>query len=381
MKFFKLCIVFILYSSSAISQQNSHNDYFSTDKKALAIPESMTESTDLIAKYIASNFKTDKDKSRAAFVWVASNISYDLSYSYNTSENRDQKILRSLKNRKGICENYSAIFTEICNKVGIRSYIIEGYTKQNSEVSTQSHAWSASLIDGVWYLFDPTWGAGYIKDGNFVRKLNNSYFLQSPSAFVTSHMPFDYLWQFSNYPINNQDFYEGKIKSTSNAKDFNFQEALIIYESQSYVEKLKSTAKRVQENGLKNLLIKKQYIYLETAVDHLHQNKVIALYNKAAAHYNQALTAYNDFVEIRNKNQNQSKSNQSMKRIVSNAENNLSTAKDILRTLPASNSTTTLAINRLRKSVSNVSSDVQRQKLWLSNYLIDGSRSRKSAFN
>lgn len=381
MIFFKIILTLCLFSLSTFSQNSSTIDFSIVDKKTLEIPESMTKSTDLIAKYITSNFKTDSDKSRAAFVWVASNISYDLNYSYNISENRDQKIVRTLKNRKGICENYAAIFTEICNKAGIKSHIIEGYTKQNSDISLQSHAWCAALIDGYWYLFDPTWGAGYIKNGNFVKKINNNYFRQSPESFVTSHMPFDYLWQFSNYPISNQDFYDGKVRPALDCKDFDFQQALMIYETQTYVEKLKSSAKRVQENGLENEVIKKQHTYLETSIDYIHQNKVIALYNKAAAHYNQALIAYNDFVEIRNKNQNQPKSNQSMKHVVLNAENNLSKATDILRMLPASNSTTTLAANRLLKSVSNVSSDLQRQKLWLNNYLIDGSRSRKSAFN
>jgi hypothetical protein len=35
-------------------------------------------------------------------------------------------------------------------------------------------------------------------------------------------MPFD-LWQFSNYPISNNDFYEGKIQMNKTKKYFDFE--------------------------------------------------------------------------------------------------------------------------------------------------------------
>ena len=363
MNFFKILIVVVLFSKTAFSQNSSENNFLAVDQVALAIPKSMTKSTDLIAKYITSNYKTNADKTRAAFIWTASNISYDTNYSFDTSENRNDKIERSLQTGRGICENYAALFTEICNKVGVRSFVIEGYTKQNSVVNSQSHVWSACQIDGSWYLFDTTWGAGYIKDGKFISKINNTYFQQKPEIFLESHMPFDYLWQFSNSPISNQDFYDGKMISTLNIKRFDFKQALLIYEAQNYISRLRSTSERVKENGLVNTMIKNQYLYIEKAIDHIHQNKVIALYNAAAAHYNKALSAYNDFVEIRNSNQRNS--NLSMKKMVVKAEIDIKSAKEILKSLPYANSKTTLAVNKLRKSISSVNNDVQKQKLWL----------------
>ena len=356
-------IVFVLSIYSAFSQSISQIDFSAIDKRTLAIPHSMTKSTDLIAKYINSNFKTDSDKTRAAFIWTAANISYDTNYSYDISENRNDKIERSLKTQLGICENYAAIFTEICNKVGIKSYVIEGYTKQNSKVDSQSHVWSACLVDGSWYLYDATWGAGFTKDGIFVSKINNNYFQQDPNDFMASHMPFDYLWQFSNQPISNQDFYDGKTKSTLNLKRFDFKQELKVYDAQNYINRLRSTSDRVKENGLVNTMIKNQYLYLENAIDHIHQNKVIALYNAAAAHYNKALSAYNDFVDIRNSNQLYS--NVSMKKMVVKAEIDINSAKEILKSLPYANSKTNLAVHQLRKSISSVNNDVQKQKLWL----------------
>ena len=373
MKFLKIMIVLGLFNCSAFSQKISQNDYSLIDEKALAIPNSITKSTDGLAKYFDSNFQSDKEKVRAAFVWVASNISYDTNYSFDTSENRNDKIEKSLKNRKGVCENYAALFTEICNKIGIKSYVVEGYTKQNSKIIEESHAWSAANIDGSWFIFDPTWSSGYIENGKFVQNLNNTYFLQSPEKAICTHMSFDYLWQFSNQPISNQDFYDGKVTSSSKVKNFNFEQALMLYEAQNYLSKLKSSAVRIQENGLTNALIKRHYLYLETSIDHIHQNKVITLYNAAAAHYNQALTAYNDFVDIRNKNNGNRRSTNSLEKMVAKAEIDIKSAKEILKSLPVANSKTTLAANQLMQSVASVSIDVQKQKLWLRKYLMDGS--------
>ena len=124
---------------SLFSQEYDLSQYAATDKKTLEIPASLTKSTDLLAQYIKSNFNSDEFRVRAAYIWVTSNISYDTKYSYNVHENRDEKIIRTLKSRKGICENYAALFSEICNKAAVKSYVIEGYTKNNSIINSQSH--------------------------------------------------------------------------------------------------------------------------------------------------------------------------------------------------------------------------------------------------
>jgi transglutaminase/protease-like cytokinesis protein 3 len=71
-----------------------------------------------------------------------------------------------------------------------------------------SHAWCASKIDNQWYIFDPTWGSGYVNNGKFLMLLT-IVIKANPSEIIASHMPFDYMWQFLNYPISNQEFYNG----------------------------------------------------------------------------------------------------------------------------------------------------------------------------
>jgi len=95
-------------------------------------------------------------------------------YALNFYAKTEDKITKALKTRRGICENYATLFMDICNKTGIKSFVVEGYTKQNGFADYIPHAWSAALIDTTWYLFDPTWGSGYVNNGKFVSKINNA---------------------------------------------------------------------------------------------------------------------------------------------------------------------------------------------------------------
>src|SRR5450759_502438 len=195
-------IILFLVSQILFAQKPVINEYSTIDKRALQLPESLTKTIDGIAGYVTSNFKTDKEKARAIFIWIASNIQYDIDnmFAINFYEQKEEKISKALRNRKGICENYAALFNDVASKSGIISFMIEGYTKQNGFADYIPHAWCAALIDNSWFMFDPTWGSGYVSNGKFYKKINNDYFKVAPSTLIKSHMPFDFLWEFLNYP-------------------------------------------------------------------------------------------------------------------------------------------------------------------------------------
>lgn len=377
MKFLKLILLFTFVPHSIFSQEFDVAQYAVTDKTALEIPASMTKSTDLIAQYVRSNFKSDQDKVRAAFVWVASNIAYETKYSYNIYENRDQKIVRALKTRKGICENYAALFSEICNKSGIKSYVIEGYTKRNSTINSQSHVWNASLIDGCWYLFDPTWGAGQIDNNSFVKKLNNKYFCQKPEDFLAVHMPFDYLWQFVDNPMSYEEFNNKTVARKRKNKKFRLNDALETYDSQSREARLHSILARIDKNGEKNDLIVQQSKYLTSAIFNIEQNKIINQYNIAASYYNKGLSEYKELINIKKSKSLPLTTHAKIEEIVDSAADKLQKAKTILTKLPEADAKITATIRQLSQSVDEVFSDVANQKLWLESYLAEIQSVRK----
>lgn len=159
MKQIKLIVFFLLSTPVLQAQKVVANEFSIIDKKMLQLPDSVTRTTESISNYITSNFKTDKEKARATFIWVATNIHYDIDnmFAINFYEPKEDKITKPLKTRKGICENYAALFNDICSKSGIKSFVIEGYTKQNGFADYIPHAWCAAFIDISWFMFDPTW--------------------------------------------------------------------------------------------------------------------------------------------------------------------------------------------------------------------------------
>ncbi len=293
-------VLFFVISFLSFGQVNT--GYSLVDAKMAVIPASSTTSTDAIAKYINSNFKTETDKIRAVFYWTASNISYDVAnmFAVNFNETVQEQIARTLKTKKGVCIHYAVVFNELSQKTGIQSYIIDGYTKQNGKVGDLAHAWTAAKIDKKWYLFDPTWGSGYVNNGRFSKKINNYYFKADPTKIIASHIPFDYLWQFSNYPITNGEFYEGKIQINKNKKYFDFEKEIAKYNALSEADQLFASAERIEKNGLKNAMILERYEGKKQQLTYLRQNTNIEKLNAIVNEMNEAVVLLNDFIHYRN---------------------------------------------------------------------------------
>lgn len=268
-----------------------------------AIPVNSTTSIEAITRYINANFKTDKDKIRAAFYWTASNISYDVTnmFTADFDETEQGKMARTLQTKKGVCINYAVVLNALSREIGMESSIILGYTKQNGKVGNLAHAWTAAKIDGSWCMFDPTWGAGYVNRGKFYKKLNNTYFKVEPAQIIASHIPFDYLWQFSNYPITIGEFYEGKIQVNKSNKYFDFEKEIVKYNASSEIDQLFETAARIEKNGLKSAMIVERYEGKKKQLVYLRQNENIKKLNSIVIEMNEAVVLLNDFIHYRNR--------------------------------------------------------------------------------
>jgi transglutaminase/protease-like cytokinesis protein 3 len=227
------------------------------EKTAAQIPDSVTSNASSIAEYLNSKFTLQKEKARAIFVWITSNIQYDIEnvFAINFYQNSNEIVAEVLKSKKGVCMHFAELFNDIANKAGIRSFVIPGYTKQNGFVDYIPHAWCTALIDSTWCLVDPTWGSGYVQNAKFIKKMNNFYFLTNPELLIKSHIPFDLMWELLNYPITNQEFYEGKTQMVKSKRFFNFNDSIQNYIHESDIQKLISSSRRIENNGVKNSLI------------------------------------------------------------------------------------------------------------------------------
>ena len=382
MKLIKVTLIFILTSHGIFAQKKAISPLAAIDKKALQLPDSLTRTTDQIAGYITTNFNTDADKSRAIFIWVASNIRYDIEnmFAINFYATRKDEIEKALSTRKGICENFASLFTDICLKSGIKSFVVEGYTKQNGFADYIPHAWSAALIDTSWYLFDPTWGSGYINGGKFFKKINDAYYKASAAVLIKTHMPFDYLWQFLNYPVTNQEFYEGKTKQNTDKPFFNYKDSIAAYEKESPDGQLISSAYRVEKNGVKNSMIFDRLRHLKLEIERQRQQKSVDLYNTAAADFNDGVNDFNDFINYRNQRFIPMKTDPEIQSMIDVADKQIKEAKSKLQEINDPDTNIANAVAKLTKSIADLSTHIKEQDDWLKVYFSKRKSARKSMF-
>ena len=372
----------IVFAISVNAQKQVTNPYAVIDKKALQLPDSLTKTTEGIASYITSNFTTNKERVRAIFIWVTTNIQYDIDnmFAINFYEPVEQKISKPLQTRKGICENYAALFNDISVKSGIKSFVIEGYTQQNGFSDYIPHAWCAVLIDSTWLMFDPTWGSGYVSNSKFYKRINNNYFSIPPATLIKSHMPFDMLWQFLNYPITNQEFYEGKTQQNKSKLFFNYADSIREFENQEHITQLISSARRIEKNGVKNSLIFDRLQHIKMEVEYDKQNKIVNLYNTAAANYNEGIILYNHFIEYRNKQFTPMKADREIRKMIDAAASEMEEADTKLEQIRNPDANTMTLINQLIKSIDDASLHINEQQDWLKVYFTKGKAARRSMF-
>ncbi|HEY6142162.1 MAG TPA: transglutaminase domain-containing protein [Flavobacterium sp.] len=358
--------------------------YSLIDKKMAAIPSNLTASTDSIANYISSNFKTENDKIRAVFYWTASNISYDVKnmFAVNFEETNQDRITKSLKSKKGVCINYALIFNEISNKIGIQSSVIVGYTKQNGKVGDDlSHAWCAAKIDNKWYLFDPTWGSGFVNKGVYTKKINNYYFKTEPNKIIASHIAFDYLWQFLNYPITNNEFYLGKTQIDKTKKYFDFEKEIAKQSSLSEIDQLFESSERIEKNGLKNALIREEYQNKKTQLAYLRQNGNIDKLNVVVAEMNEAVVLLNDFIFYRNNKFKPTLSDEQITDMVQKPREKLLKCQNDIYKIGSTGSENASNMNSLKKSIEANLVAAEEQVSFVKNYLSKSKLVRKTMFS
>ncbi|MBV9963817.1 MAG: hypothetical protein JO072_16360 [Parafilimonas sp.] len=383
--------IFLLFIIQSIFAQKTvaTSQYSAIDKIALQLPDSISKTTAGIASYINAKFKNDADKIRAIFIWTATNIQYDIEniYAINFYESEEDKINKALANRKGICQNYAAVFNDVCIKTGIKSFVIDGYTRQSGFTDYIPHQWCVAYVDTSWVMVDPTWGSGYVSGGTFHKRIDNNYFKVHPAMLIKTHMPFDYLWQFLNYPVTNQEFYEGKTGENKQKPFFNFTDSIALYEQQSRIEQLQNEARRIEKNGLKNSMIfdRLQHIKMEIENDKVQaenerQNKLAAFYNSAAANYNEAVNVFNAFIDYRNHQFKPEKTDTEIQAMLDSTNSKLTSAKNNLNAVKDVNENMQTQLTQFQKSIADLDIHIKEQQDWLNEYFSKSRSKRKLMF-
>lgn len=348
-------------------------DDWQTGSLMLRIPDRLTYSTTDIAEYVNRNFTTDKKKLLAIYTWVAKNIRYDTDSANNINLGTDHeaKITAALRRRRGVCENYAAIFNDICIKSGLTSFIVEGYVKQNGVVDRTGHAWCAVFVDNSWLLCDPTWDEG---------KSTTRWFLVPPSEMIVTHMPFDPMWQLLNYPVSHKQFYHGDTYPDKNHPFFNYNDSIAAYIKMDSLQRFISTANRIEQSGLYNKLVHDWQGVTKMNIEIIRQDKDVDLYNASVADLNNATIIYNDFVEYRNKQFTPVITDKALQSLLDGVDTKLSAAHKKLDEIERSQAVFKFSTEEIRNRLNALASRVNEQKGFLKLYLNTAIANRQSLF-
>lgn len=170
--------------------------------------EKVTSSLNSLARKITKNYHTETQKSRAIFMWIATNIGYDSDLRYDPKlqkeyfKSKDRLMTKALQRKKTVCAGYAYLFQALCAEVGIEAAVIDGYTKKTVPSSIVRnkvhHTWNAVKLNGTWELLDITWATSY----GSIKNPDAFWYRTRPQDFIYTHYPQNVAWTLLKNPIS-----------------------------------------------------------------------------------------------------------------------------------------------------------------------------------
>lgn len=358
---------FVATIFSAIAFCSFAQTFSQQDKIALEIPQSATNTTTGISQYIKSKFSSDSDRVRALFVWVANNINYDVDKVRFKKLQERTTVNDVLKTRLAVCQGYSELLSQLIKECGFNSVVIAGYTKQqDGSFAILAHAWVAAEIDKSWYLFDPTWAAGTVNDFVFTRRFSLQYYKLTPQQMIADHMPFDQLYQFSNYPLQYDDFNNGKIVFNTSKPYFNYVDTLNAYNKLDTLNQFKAVARRIVKAGDKNQLV---HDYLKVLTKNQNMGDSRIGYDGAVVEFKKAMEIFNNYIAVKNKRFATIADGKEIEKMIEDVLLHFNNAKQLIEPVTGANDEQKRIISNFNNSLYGFYRRVDEEKIFVKNYL------------
>ncbi len=199
---FVLINVFSVYGQNAIRVDFDYNAFALKD--SLGYHLSFDETVNKIAAYSFN----DTQKLCLIAGWIYNNIDFDIEKFRTGGVVDDYKTVYTL--RKGLCGDYSSIFSAFCTRLNITNEIIEGYVPEydsdNLVYYATNHAWNVVKLGGNWFHCDLLGFSGNLKRHapdrlEFIKQPDATNFLTTSLSFLSKKIPADPMWQLLDYPI------------------------------------------------------------------------------------------------------------------------------------------------------------------------------------
>ncbi len=191
--------IFALAAESAFSQTNSDfmfqatksaetvADYSAIDNYVKSLSISTDMSYESAAQKICQNSRSDIEKARAIYTWLATNFTYDYNFTKPDAYMADSTWAR----RTGVCQGYSELFIKLARCVGLNAEYCSGFAKVDpnytyspsaaSALDSSKHGWIVVHTGSKHILLDATWAS----------TANNlaAWFDVDPVMMLSSHFP------------------------------------------------------------------------------------------------------------------------------------------------------------------------------------------------
>ncbi|MCF6405701.1 hypothetical protein L3C95_22545 [Chitinophaga filiformis] len=388
---FILLTVITLFSASLSYAQPKER--ISTERPVPAapvIPEADLATPATLSHYLSAHTTSKKEFVRQLYSWLVWNVGYDVANMYSPDYYKDtlDAAQKTLRTRIGVCQGYANLYYLVCKEAGIPVHLIGGYTKTYGKIDNASHAWIAVQVDDTWYMTDPTWGAGVVNNNKFVRKPVDSYFLVAPSAFVTTHMPFDPLWQLLEHPYRHEEFRDNNVKAAAARAVFNYKDSVVAYETmKDDLLKYQLVINRIEGYGVTNQLISHELGYYKSLVKYIAENRQIAAanraiddFNRSSNQYNRAVNLFNEYVQFKNNQFKPSKPDSAIREMVEAIGRKLAESRKGLAGLNRNEGTIRGNISELEESLSSLEKRLNEEQAFVDKYIRTGKMFRKSLF-
>ncbi|MEO8822805.1 MAG: transglutaminase domain-containing protein [Ginsengibacter sp.] len=365
-----LILIFTCVQSARAQNQ------FAAERVYVNIPSSQTGTSAGIAAYINAHYQSGEEKISAIYSWLTANIKYDADSIHYVilDEDNEERVSFALRRKRGVCENFAAVFTDVANKCGINSFVVEGLIKQGGTVYRSGHVWCIAYVNNKWGLYDPTWDAGRLGRAGLNSQFN--YFNVSPEEFIQTHLPFDPVFQLLNYPINYNDFARGNTSQNNKGKYFNYKDSLEAIKNNDRLTKYANEISRIESAGWPSSKIETKLKRIRFQVEVLSQDSDAELYNSAVSDYNSAINSLNNFIAYRNNQFQPGKLNEEVQKIFQNVSLLLSSANLKLNKIDSSTATLQLNTSDIQKKLKDLEINLKKQEAFFKNYTAEAVREK-----
>jgi transglutaminase/protease-like cytokinesis protein 3 len=297
-----LILLFIALSCDAFAQNRAiHNGTDTIDTRlyayAKSTPADITLDVDKLAEYLEQPAASPRDRVKVFSYWIMQNISYDI-YGFMIGNYNKDGITGTLRDKKGVCQDYSELFKALCDHAGIRCYVIAGYAKAfdyvpGNQFKKANHAWNIVWLDNAYIPMDLTWGSGHIEFNNnqwqyFVDPDISQVFAR-PESFIIKHLPADPRWQLLHYPVSMDAFLK-----FNDPRDM-LHDSTRYYSFQDSISTFEKLDKDTQE--LESADAAYNFYPILTDFAYHYYNLAVTYSNTATDYYNAAVSSYNKSVE------------------------------------------------------------------------------------